>query len=199
MNSPGHPRGTPRCSALYSAPPCSASSISAASRRRACRAPCPPYRCILAFFRRFSLFATSWTPPSSRKASSPSGTSRISCSPSQLLRVDDGTLKKLRGWVSHLLPEQTDLTAKNRVRLRQFDDQENVRSLSNLPSRVGAPSRCRDRSKDRGTACRDHRWSSAHGARPRSHNMRTKGDTSSRSAGSPNKSIVTRCGQAIRL
>jgi integrase len=54
------------------------------------------------------------------------------------LGVDDGTLKKLRGWVSHLLPEQTDLTPKNRARLRQFDDQENVRSLINLPSRVVA-------------------------------------------------------------
>ncbi len=52
------------------------------------------------------------------------------------VKVDASHLEQLRGICSRLDVHQKGLTAKNRDRLRQFDDRANVRAFVTLPQRV---------------------------------------------------------------
>ncbi len=52
------------------------------------------------------------------------------------VKVSPSHLETLRGMRRQMDPGQTGLTARNRARLRQFDDAENVRRLISLPGKI---------------------------------------------------------------
>lgn len=59
--------------------------------------------------------------------------------------VDAAHLAALRKLCKNLDPGQSSMTAKNRSRLRQFDDEANIRKLVNLPAELAAQvARCKE-------------------------------------------------------